>query len=280
MEQKTALVTGANSGIGKATVIALAKQGIHVVMLCRDRARGEAAQTEVAKATGYEPDLMLCDLGNMREIRGFCEAFKKRFSRLDILINNAGVLSIRRQMTKDGLEIAFGVNYIGHFLLTNSLLDLMISTENARIVILGSVAYKLGKIDFNDLGMKKGYTLMAAYSRAKLCELLYTRELAKRLDGTGTTVNCVHPGVVATNIFIKTDAGIGRALMRLFRPVIKSPEEGAKGIVYVATSSECEGISGAYFSGAEAQDVVGRARDDALAKRLWEVSEQIVGDYL
>ena len=277
---KTALVTGANSGIGKATVIAFAKKGIQVVMLCRDKTRGEAAQADVLAETGVEPILMLCDLGSMREIRAFCDAFKQCFSQVDILVNNAGVLPVRRQETKDGLEMAFGVNYMGHFLLTQSLMPLLKSAKNARIVILGSVAYKTGKINFDDLAMKKGYTVAAAYSRAKLCDLLFTRELAKKLQGTGVTVNCVHPGAVATNILIKTDTGIGHALIRLFRPVVKSAKDGAKTVVDVATDVGFAGISGVYFSGGKPCEVKGKAADDALAKQLWEVSEDITRAYL
>ena len=280
MMKKIALVTGANSGIGKATVIAPAKTGVRVVMLCRNQARGQAAQADMLAETGVTPILMLCDLGSMQEIRDFCDAFKQRFSRLDVLVNNAGVLPVQRQETKDGLEMAFGVNYIGHFLLTQSLLPLLKKAENARIVILGSVAYKTGKINFDDLGMEKGYTVAAAYSRAKLCDLLFTRELAKRLQGTSITVNCVHPGAVATNILIKTDTGIGHALIRLFRPIVKSAEDCAKTVVDIATEEVFSDISGAYFSRGKPCDVEGRAADDALAKRLWEVSEDIVRDYL
>ena len=163
-------------------------------------------------------------------------------------------------------------------MLTNGLLGLLKHTPEARVVVLGSVAYKAGTIDFENLSMKKGYTASAAYCRAKLCNLLFTRELAKRLSGTGVTINCVHPGAVATNILIKTDAGLGHALIKLFHPIVKTAEEGAKNIVSVATSTNFAHISGEYISGGQVTEVKGKAKDEALAKKLWDVSAKIVSD--
>lgn len=279
-KQKIALVTGANSGMGKATAIALAKMDIHVVMLCRSAERSQAALDDVKAATsGGNVTLMLCDLGSMADIQRFGEAFKTRFDHLDILVNNAGVITLDRRETKDGLELQFGVNHIGHFLLTTSLLDLMKNAENARIVVVGSGAHKIGKIDFNNVPLKKSYSVFSAYGRAKLCNLLFTKELARKLRGINVTVNCVHPGAVATNMGVDRDTGFGKTVMKVLRPFFQTPEQGAATAIYAATSDACAGISGEYFYKCKIQESSKRSNDENLAQQLWELSENIVGGY-
>ena len=280
MRQKTALVTGANSGIGKAVSIALARQGMHVVLLCRSKERGEVALSDVEAQSGQRATLMRCDLASLEDIERFCEAFRSRFHALDVLVNNAGVISPRRRETQDGLELDFGVNHVAHFLLTLSLLDLMKASGDSRIIVVGSAVHRYGKLDFNDLGMEKRYTPAQAYCRSKLCNILFTRALAKRLKETSVTINCVHPGAVATNIVIKTDFGIGRVLMKVFSPIVKSAKQGAEAIVHLAASEECAGINGAYFSKCNRNKIKGPARDMTLACTLWDISLDLVSDYI
>ncbi len=280
--QKTALITGANSGIGRETALELSKKGYSVILLCRNKERGEAALNHINTESGRDDaELMICDLGDMSDIRRVCGEFNSRQGRLDILINNAGTLNLSRQETKDGLEMEFGVCHIGHFLLTNLLLGHM--HNGSRIVVIGSVAHKAGRIDFEDLGMQKGYSAAKAYSRAKLCNMLFTKELSRRLEGTGITVNCVHPGAVASNIGArrkegKTDiSNLRKIAGKALGPIIKTPGQAAASVAYVATSETCAGISGAYFAGSKIAKPSAKAEDIALATKLWEVSVQITG---
>ena len=284
MSKKTALITGANAGIGKATAIALAKQGMAVVMLCRNRQRGEAALLEVqTQSQNGDVSLMLCDLADMADIQRFCRAFRARHPVLDVLVNNAGVLCFDRQMTKDGLEMHFGPCHVGHFLLTQSLLECM--RPSSRVVTVGSVAHKAGRIDFDDIGMEAGYSVARAYSRAKLCNLLYTKEFARRMAGTGISRNCVHPGAVVTSIGAKRGNGkagnmpLRRALGSLLRFAVRTPEKAAAAIVHVAASDACENVSGAYFANRKIARASKRAEDPLLARRLWELTEELTKAY-
>ena len=278
--KKTALVTGANAGMGKATAIALAKLGMEVVMLCRNPLRGETALQEVKTKSGSgDVSLMLCDLSDMADIQRFCNAFHELHPSLDVLVNNAGVLSFERQETKDGLELHFGICHVGHFLLTTSLLSCM--GKSSRIIMVGSVAHKAGRIDFDDLAMKAGYSVARAYSRAKLCNLLFTKELARRLHGTGITVNCVHPGAVVTSIGARRGNGkdgntaLRRVAGRMLGFFVRTPEKGAATAVYVASSSDCENITGAYFANCKIAKPARRAQDLQLAQKLWGVTEEL-----
>lgn len=284
MNRKIALVTGANSGIGKATAIALAKMGMTVVMLCRNLQRGEAALMDV-KAQSHSGDvfLMLCDLADMADIQRFCRDFRAQYPVLDVLINNAGVLSFARRETKDGLELHFGVCHVGHYLLTLSLMELM--RPSSRIVMVGSVAHKAGRIDFDDIGMRKGYSVARAYSRAKLCNMLFTKELARRLEGTGITVNCVHPGWVMTGIGAKRGNGgngnttLRRVARRLLGFAVRTPEQGAETVVYVATSGEFDKVTGSYFVSCRIAKASRRSEDPILSRRLWELTDNLTKAY-
>ncbi len=278
MSQKIALITGANSGMGKATATAFAKMGMDVIMLCRSKERGEVAFQEVLAQSQGNVSLMLCDLANMADIKRFCDEFKSKYSQLDILVCNAGVITLDRRETKDGLELQFGVNHIGHFLLTVSLLPLIQSARSARIVVVGSGAHKIGNIDFNNIPLVKGYSVFSAYGRAKLCNLLFTKELARRL-GESATVNCVHPGAVATNMGVDRDTGLGKTVMKLLKPFFRTPEEGAATAITVATSEELSSISGEYFYNGKIHKSSKRSHDEKLARELWRVSEEIVDKY-
>jgi NAD(P)-dependent dehydrogenase (short-subunit alcohol dehydrogenase family) len=276
MEQKVALITGANSGMGKATAIAFAKMGFYVVMLCRNQDRGIAALHEVISKSTGNVALMLCDLSSLADIKRFCDEFIQKHSRLDILVNNAGVITLDRRETKDGLELQFGVNHIGHFALTNRLLDLIVSTDQSRVVVVGSGAHKIGKIDFDNLPLKKGYNVISAYSRAKLCNILFTKELARRLSGTKTTINCVHPGAVATNMGVDRDTGFGKTIIKMLKPFFQTSEQGARTAIYVATSDDCKGINGEYFYKSKIHKPSKKALSKELAEKLWQVSENII----
>jgi len=213
------IVTGANSGMGKAISIEIAKTGATVVMLCRSKIRGESALMEVQTLSGNNAvKLMLCDLGSRKSIEDFCSEFKRRYQRLDVLVNNAGVILPGRHETIDGNELQFGVNHLGHFLLTNLLLDILIASAPARIVNVTSGAHKIGKIHFEDINLQKKYTLWRAYGQSKLAIILFTYELADRLKDTGVTVNCLHPGAVATNMGINRDTKFGTLITRMLKP--------------------------------------------------------------
>ncbi len=277
MSQKIALITGANSGMGKATATAFANMGMNVIMLCRNKERGETALREVLAQSRGNVSLMLCDLADMEDSKRFCNEFKDKYSKLDILVCNAGVITLDRRETKDGLELQFGVNHIGHFLLTINLLPLIQTAGSARIVLVGSGAHKIGKIDFNNIPLIKGYSVFSAYGRAKLCNLLFTKELARRL-GNSATVNCVHPGAVATNMGVDRDTGFGKTIMKILKTFFRTPEQGAATAIAVATSEELSGITGEYFYNGKMHKSSKRSYDKELARKLWEVSEEIVSN--
>ncbi len=278
LKNKIVLITGANSGVGKATSIELAKTGAEVIMLCRSKERGEEALTDVRKASGSDKvHLMLCDLASLHSIMSFCQEFKSCFNRLDILINNAGVILPGKRFTKDGFELQFGVNHLGHFLLTTELLDLIIKSAPARIINVSSGAHKVGKINFNDINLDKGYSLIKAYSRSKLANILFTYELARRLEGTGVTANCLHPGAVASQMGVNRETGFGTMIMAILRPFFQTPLEGARTSIYLATSKEVEGVTGKYYYKCKPIPSSKQTYDQHLAKKLWDKSEELVG---
>lgn len=274
--KKIALVTGANSGMGKATAAALADQGYQVIMLCRNKERGEAALKELQKEKDRDLELRLCNLGNMEDIRRFTDEFKNIYDRLDVLVNNAGVVSLKRRLTEDGLEEQFGVNHIGHFLLTLRLLDAM--KAGSRIVVVASGAHKIGRIHFEDINLKWFFNPVTAYSQSKLANILFTRELAERLKERGITVNCCHPGAVATSMGIDRDTGFGKTVTKLLKPYFITPEMGASTAVYLATSPDAEKITGKYFYRCWMSRTSKAAKSKKDAKRLFAFSEKITGE--
>ncbi len=272
---KTALVTGANSGMGMATAAALADMGAVVIMLCRNEQRGMEALSKLSEKSDRRLDLMLCDLGDLSSVEAFAEAFRIKYEKLDILVNNAGFISLDRQMTKDGFERQFGVNHLGHFLLTMKLADLI--PCKGRIVNVSSGAHKTGKIHFEDINLTKGFNVIKAYSQSKLANVLFTRELAVRLKDKGITVNCCHPGAVATNIGISRDTGFGKTVTGMLKPFFQTPEQGARTAIYLASNEDVSGITGEYFYQCKIAKSSRRSKDMALAKRLFEFSKQLVG---
>jgi NAD(P)-dependent dehydrogenase (short-subunit alcohol dehydrogenase family) len=279
MEQKIALVTGANSGMGKATVAALADKGMHVVMLCRSEKRGREAFDDLTQNKGRSIDLMLCDLGSMSSIHRFADAFKAKYNRLDILINSAGVITLNRRETKDSLELQFGVNHIGHFALTLLLLGPLSKADHARVVIVGSGAHNVGRIHFDDINLTKGYNVVRSYSQSKLANLLFTRELAKRLKEAGSdiTVNTAHPGAVGTQMGVDRDTGFGKTIMRFLRLFFLTPEQGAATAVHLATDDRVKNVSGEYYFKCQIWRSSKRSRDMQSAQRLFDLSESICG---
>ena len=271
-----AIVTGANSGMGKATVAALSDKKYEVIMLCRDEKRGVAAYEEL-KSENPERDikLMLCDLGNYNSIRDFALEFKENYKELNVLINNAGFISLDRQETDEGVERQFGINHLGHFLLTNLLLPCM--SEGSRIVVVASGAHKAGKIHFDDINLTKRYNVVKAYGQSKLSNVLFTRELARRLKSKGITVNCCHPGAVATNMGVSRDTGFGKTITGMLKPFFLTPAEGAKTAVFLATDSSVEDITGEYFYKCKIAKSSDKSKDMELAEKLYELSLKMTG---
>jgi len=270
MEGKVCIITGANSGIGKATAIGLAKMNATLVMLCRDKERGESAQKEIIELTGNNNvDLILCDLSSQKEIRNFAIEFKKKYNNLHILINNAGVMLSKRALSVEGFEMNFAVNHLAPFLLTNLLLDMLKKSAPSRIVNVGSAAHRMGKIDFEDLQRenKKGRP-MGLYGNSKLAMILVSYELSRKLEGSNVTVNVLHPGLINTNLGRDRSSTSKGFASKFF----KSPEIGAETSIFLATSPEVEGITGKYFTKKKEKDSSKKSYNEEYAKRLWEIS--------
>lgn len=274
-KEKVYLVTGANSGIGKATALGLARRGAKVVMVCRDRGRGEVAREEISKRSGNElVNLLIADLSSQRAIWQLAKEFKSKYHRLDVLVNNASVIHGTRRVTEDGLEATFAVNHLAHFLLTNLLLDILKATAPSRIVNVSSTAHRRGTIDFEDLQGEIKYSGIRAYRQSKLANVLFTYELAKLLEGSGVTVNCMHPGITVTSIG-KDVSRVMRLLLRLIKPLLISPEEGAETVVYLSSSLSLEGITGKYFAKKTLVTSSKQSYSREVASRLWDVSSEL-----
>lgn len=278
MQGKICLVTGANSGIGKATALGLAQLGATVVMVCRHRAKGEAAQNEIrAKSGNNAVDLLLADLSSQQSIRQLVEVFKQRYSQLHVLINNAGVFNMTRHETVDGLEMTFAVNQLAPFLLTNLLLDVLKASAPARIVNVSSAAHEAGYIKLHDLQSEKHYRPMRTYGQSKLALVLFSYELARRLEGTRVTVNCLHPGFVVTNIGQGNIPPLARTAIRSILSLFGvSPEEGARTSIYLASSPDLEGVTGKYFVRSIPKRSAQISYDESLQHQVWEASAKLV----
>lgn len=275
------VITGANCGIGRATAAELLRLQARVILACRDPERAEEAARELREETGDSGEVVVkqLDLSSLRSVQRFCQEVLREEPNLDVLINNAGVFQCPYTKTEDGFEMQFGVNHLGHFLLTHLLLGLLKSSAPSRIVVVSSKLYKYGEINFDDLNSEKSYNRGSAYSRSKLANILFTRELARRLEGTGVTVNVLHPGIVRTNL--GRHINIPVLVKPLFNVVswafFKSPAEGAQTSVFLAASPEVEGVSGKYFGDCKEEDLIPKAMDDLVARKLWDISEVMVG---
>ncbi|MEE3952413.1 SDR family oxidoreductase [Peribacillus frigoritolerans] len=277
MEKKLAIVTGANSGMGLATVISLAKKGVHVIMLCRNEEKGKKALLTAREETkSNNLELMICDLGSIESIHRSVNTFKENYDTLDLLINNAGVVTLKHQETKDGFESMLGVNHLGHFLLTTLLIDELKRSEDGRVVIVSSGAHKWGKIDFIDPYFHNGFNVIKGYGRSKLANVLFMKGLANRMAGTSVSVNALHPGAVATNIGVDRDTGFGKRFIKLLVPFFRTPEKGAQTAVFLAVSESVKGISGSYFYNEKEAPISKLAQNDELVELFWKWSEQQV----
>ena len=271
--EQTALVTGANAGIGRATASELARRGARVLMACRDGARGtEARAALMADVPGARTELLVADLSSGAGVRSLAAQTLQHTDRLDVLVNNAGVFTRNYTPTAEGLETQFAVNHLAPFLLTNLLRDLLMKSAPARVVTVSSEAHKRGQIRFDDLHGERNYSGMRAYSQSKLANLLFNRELARRFGGTGVTANALHPGVIGTQLLFT-----GFAPIRLLRPFLKTPDAGARTSVFLAVAPAVERLTGLYFVDFEPARPSQAARDDGAARRLWRISAELTG---
>lgn len=279
MDGKVALVTGATNGIGKVTALELAKLGAAVVLAGRNRDKSQATVDEIKERSGNpNVEALVADLSVMSEVRRLADEFKAKHDRLHVLVNNAGGVFPQRRMTDDGYEMTFALNHLNYFLLTNLLLDVLKASAPARIVNVSSDAHRAGRMRFDDLNAEKKYGIggWTAYSQSKLANVLFTYELARRLDGSGVTANVLHPGFVATG-FGRSSAGLMNRVMGLLHRFALTPEEGARTTVYLASSPEVEGISGKYFEKSKAVPSSRASYDEESQRRLWAISEQMTG---
>jgi len=277
MDGKVVLITGGTSGIGRAAATALAGMGAEVVVTGRNKEKGEEALGEIRRESGNEEvSLLLADLAVQAEVRRLAEAVRERHDRLDVLVNNAGLVQSRRTETPDGIETTLAVNHLAPFLLTNLLLDLLKESAPSRIITVASEAQRWGKMDLDDLQSERRYRGFPVYGKTKLANIMFTFELAERLEGTGVTANCLHPGSVNTN-FGKNNRNLMTLLFRVFKPFMRSPEQGADTIVYLASSPDVEGMSGKYLSDRKVISASDEAYDETLRKKLWEASEKLTG---
>lgn len=279
MQGRSVLITGATSGIGKEAAVELAGMGANVTIVARDERKGRGTQSEIKERSGADADLMLADFASLADVRRLADEYRSSHDALHVLLNNAGAYNPTRAESRDGYELTFAVNHLAHFLLTDLLLDTIKASTPARIINVSSDAHNGSTIDFNDLQSTNGYGGMRAYGQSKLANILFTKELARRLEGTGVTVNAVHPGVVRTG-FGRNSGGLTSALFAVFhvvgRPFTLSPSQGAETSVYLASSPDVEDISGEYFIKKQVADSSAAARDAEAAKRLWEVSEELM----
>ncbi|WP_195573835.1 SDR family oxidoreductase [Paenibacillus sp. 1001270B_150601_E10] len=278
LRHKTVLITGANAGMGLASTIALAKQGAYVMMACRDQERGSMALERAKQESGSQKlELVQCDLGDLASIRRCADVVRKHHHKLDILLNNAGVVSLKRTETKDGFESMMGVNHLGHFLLTQLLLPSLLLAEQGRIITVSSGAHKIGRFKAGDPFLTKGYSVWQGYANSKLANVLFTKQLAERLQGTRVTANCLHPGAVSTDIGVDRKSGFGRSVHRLLRPFFLTPAEGADTAIYLASSDEVTNVSGEYFYRRKPASTSKLAKDAELANVFWDWSLKQTG---
>ncbi|XP_028659760.1 retinol dehydrogenase 12 [Erpetoichthys calabaricus] len=276
LDGKTAIITGSNTGIGKETAQDLAQRGARIIMACRDMEKAEAAKKEISESSGNTNILVKrLDLSDTKSIREFAQQIHSEENQVNILINNAGVMMCPYLKTADGFELQFGVNHLGHFLLTYLLIDIIKKSAPARIINVSSMAHKWGNIMFEDINSEKSYDSLKAYSQSKLANVLFSRELAERLKGFNINVYSLHPGVVRTELGRHLSSA-SQFSMKLMRPFTKSSVEGAQTSIYCAVAPELEKETGGYYSDCASTPCSRRGADDQLAKKLWDLSCQLL----
>jgi len=271
------VVTGATSGIGRAAAIGIARSGARLVLVARDGARAADTAEDIARTTGNRNvDVVLGDLARQDDVRSIAEMLRTRHPRIDVLLNNAGVVNLRHTTTADGIETTFAVNHLAYFMLTLLVRDALRASPHARIVNVASDAHRWGRLDFDDLGNARRYRTMRVYGQSKLCNILFTYELARRLAGATVTANCLHPGAVATRLG-QNNGRVATVLTKLLAPFFRSPEGGADTAVHLALSPEVAGTTGAYFANRRAIRSSRVSYDEAVQRRLWDASEALTG---
>lgn len=276
MKDQIALITGASSGIGKATALELARRQYTLILISQNERRGTQIIRDIYKAVpDAEAEFMPCDLADLKAVRQVAANIHLKYSHLDVFVNNAGILPGQREITPDGFERSWATNHLGPFLLTNLLLDLVKQAPAARVINVSSEAHRLGKIELDPMINEKKYSAFAAYCDSKLANVLFTYELARRLELTKVTVNALHPGVIASS-FGQTGSGLLKWLFRLGRPFMQTPEKGAATVIYLATSPEVASTTGMYFKNKKPIKSAPLSYNQTLARQLWQLSEQQV----
>ena len=278
MTGKTVLLTGGTGGIGKATAIGLARLGARVGITGRDRARVEAAAAHIRAASGnLSVDVFAADMSSQAEVRRLAAEVLDAYPRVEVLVNNVGGFWAHRHVTADGLEHTFALNHLAGFLLTNLLLDRLKESAPARVVTVSSAAQSMGRIDFEDLQGAQKYSGQRAYNQSKLANVVFTYELARRLEGTGVTATVLHPGVVRTDFATEDGSVLFNVLLPLVRPLLRTPAQGAATSIYLASSPEAAGVTGRFFANSTPKTSNTVSYDTAAAGRLWQVSTDLVG---
>ncbi|XP_055950744.1 retinol dehydrogenase 13-like [Argiope bruennichi] len=281
LHNKTVIITGGNAGIGKETALDLAARGAKVILGCRDREKGKKAAEDIRRQVPQaNVTVKQLDLASFSSIRQFAAEILKSEPQIHILINNAGIMACPKSKTVDGFETQMGVNHLGHFLLTNLLLDKIKASTPSRIVNVSSAAYMAGKISLSDINMEKGYNPVLAYANSKLANILFTRELARKLEGTGVTTYSLHPGSVDTELSAHVKFTIGRIFGFFYyvfsKLIFKNPKQGAQTTIYCAVDEKVANESGLYYNGCRSVEPMAKAKDDAFAKKFWEFSEHLI----
>lgn len=279
MKGRTVVITGASGGIGLEAAVAIARMGARVALVSRPGQKANRAFAEVrVRSQSADVTLHTCDLSSMTDVRRLAADIREQYAKLDVLINNAGTVNQTRRITADGFELTFAVNHLSHFVLTNLLLDRLIASAPSRIIHVSSAAHRGGDLDFDNLHYEHGgYSILNSYSRSKLANVLFSNELARRLNGSGVTSNSVHPGGVLTNIWNRTPWWV-QPILVFAKPFMLSAEEGAARVVMVATSSEMDGRTGGYYERNKLTETSPDASDRQLAVRLWTVSETMTAE--
>lgn len=276
MSEKIILITGATNGIGLVTARELAKMGAQIVIVSRSAEKCALVADEIKRETGNTKiEYIAADLSTHAGTQKVAHEFKKRHTRLDVLVNNAGAFFTSRQLSADGIEMTWALNHLSYFILTVLLLDTLKASGPARIVNVSSDTHQNGKINFDDLQMEKGYSPMAAYSQSKLANILFTYELARKLEGTKVTTNALHPGLVSTG-FNKNNGALMKFAMTLLTPFARSPQEGAQTSIYLASSPQVDGVTGKYFDNSKAVPSAPASYNRATAERLWQTSLEMI----